>query len=54
MVPQRLPWNKFLAFDTWFNSGKVNVGFNGRDGHDSHVRFDGQYGHYSYDGFNGQ
>ena len=34
-----LPWNKFFAFDTQFDSGKMNVGF------------DGQYGHNSQDGF---
>ena len=39
-VAQRLPLNKFLAFDTWFNSGKMNIGFNGQDGHNSHVGFE--------------
>ena len=40
MVPRRLPSNKFLAFDTWFNSGKMNVGFDGQDGHNSHIGFE--------------
>ena len=48
-VPQRLPWNGFLAFDTRFNSGKMNVGFDGQGNHDSHVGFDGQYGHDSHE-----
>ena len=46
--------NEFLAFDIRFNSGKMNVGFDGQDGHDGHVDFDSQYSHNSHDGFNGQ
>ena len=26
-VPWRLPWNKFLTFDTRLNSGKMNISF---------------------------
>ena len=37
---QRLPLNEFLAFDIWFNSGKINIGFDGQDGHDSLVGFE--------------
>ena len=31
-VPRRLPWNEFLAFDTRFVSGKMNVVFDGHAG----------------------
>ena len=41
MVLRGLPWNEFLAFDTRFNSGKINVGFDVQDGYDSYVGFDG-------------
>ena len=30
----------FLVFDIWFNSGKMNVGFDGQYGHNSHDKFD--------------
>ena len=29
-VPRKLHLYKFLAFNTWFNSGKMNVGFEAR------------------------
>ena len=32
--------NEFLAVDIWFDSGKMNVGFDGQYGYDSHVSFD--------------
>ena len=39
MVPRSQPCNKFFAFDTEFNSGKMNVSFNGQDGHDCYDKF---------------
>ena len=30
------------CIDTWFNSGKMNVGFDGQGGPDSHVGFNSQ------------
>ena len=39
-VPRRLPSNEFFAFDTRFNSGKINVSFDGQDGHNSHIGFE--------------
>ena len=45
--------NEFLTIDTQFNSGKMNVDFDGQGGHDSHVGFNGLYGHNNHIGFNG-
>ena len=47
-LPWRPPWNKSLAFDTRFDSGKINDGFdshNGLDSHDSHDGHDALDGH---------
>ena len=38
-VPRRLSWNEFFAVDTRFNSGKKNVSFDGKYGHNSHDNF---------------
>ena len=48
MLPRRPPWNESLAFDIWFDSGKMNDGFdshNGLDSHDSHNGHDALEGH---------
>ena len=54
-VPWRLPWNKFLAFNTRFISGKMNDGFdgyNGYNGHNSHNDYDGFDSHANHSGPN--
>ena len=48
-----LSWNAFLVFDTRFNSGKMNVGFNGQNGHNSHDGLNDQDGHDVQNGLDG-
>ena len=43
----------FLVFDTRFNSGKMNVGFNGQNDHDSHDGLNDQDGHDVQNGLDG-